>query len=207
MKLTRYKIFCVTENSWKEWFLPETSASPTACPDNTAHSVDVTQTAMIEKEDADEVVTQFEKNDKDLKLASGEAAVDANTGAAVIEIPVGSGGRYIDEGVAWFDVPHAQDRITAIEGVTAVDLPADALFPGCPALPAGTSVKTYHDDEISAEFQGWRIPFKRGHIEIDTMAGYGFIPEVLKLKITAKKGGDAPFTGSLFVNVKWGKKG
>lgn len=39
MKLIRYKFFCTTENTWKEWFLPESLSSPINCPFNDNHVI------------------------------------------------------------------------------------------------------------------------------------------------------------------------
>lgn len=211
MKLTKYKIFCVTENSWKEWYLPEAAAPPTTCPDSSSHSVDVTKTAVIEKEQSTEVVTQFEKNDKDLKLCSVTAQVDSVTGIAVVELPCPSSGRWMDAGVSFFTAEEPR-RISMVEGVASFDLPADALFTGSPPMPAGTPLKTYHDDEMPEINQGWRIPAKGdygpvGELEIDTMAGYGWVPGIITLRFTGKLPGTAPFSGWFTVNLKWGKNG
>jgi hypothetical protein len=144
-----------------------------------------------------EVITLFEKNDKDLKISSAVGSVDSETGIAVITIPIGANGRYMDEGEAWFSVANELDRIKKAE-IVDVD---NVLGYG-----ADTIIKSLHDDDIAEEFQGWRIPNKFGHVDVDTMAGYGYIPEGLYFRITGVKD-PSNKTGNLFVNLKWGKTG
>jgi hypothetical protein len=144
-----------------------------------------------------EVVTLFEKNDKDLKIASFAIEVDTETGEAEGVVAVGAGGRYVDAGIAWFDTANALDRIKHAE---LVDL--DNIF----GYGSGFVVKCLHDDDISEENQGWRIPYKRGHVEVDTMAGYGYIPEGLYIRVLGVKD-PSNKSGYMFFNIKWGKIG
>ena len=46
--ILKYRIYCTTDSVYRYWFLPDTSAAPTTCPDNTAHSIDSAQTAIID---------------------------------------------------------------------------------------------------------------------------------------------------------------
>lgn len=164
-----------------------------------------------------EVVTQFEKNDKDLKLCCAGAAVDGVTGEAIIYLQVpgaldpeffqavpnpdnfdrsAGSGRYIDEGAAFFDVSHAGDKIKEIWAVIRGPSSAEDVL-----------LKAYHDeDQSDVNNQGWIIPPKRGQVEIDTMAGYGFCPRGCAIKVVAQKSA-GNFSGTFFMNLKWGKKG
>jgi hypothetical protein len=198
MEVNKYRLRCVTENKdytiWSE-------QPPVYCPSSAGHQVDHDATLLIETVKSNEVVTQFEKNDKDLKICSGYGDVDSN-GSVDVSLPVPGditlgNGRYIDAGCAWFDEPHPDDRVVAIE---CVDL--DNVV----GYGAGAILKTYHDDEQPETNRGWRIPYKRGQVEIDTMAGYGFIPSQLYLRIRAKRGGGLT-TGRFYYNIKWGKLG
>jgi hypothetical protein len=127
-----------------------------------------------------EVVTQNEKNDKILKLASREGSfVD---GACTISIKIpgtpGSGeGRWVAGGYAFTNVWTAGDRVTLCQVVDTDDLMG---------YGAGTVLKTYHDTDVDASDLGWRMwPAQQvgGEIEIDPIGGYGFIPAGLYLEI------------------------
>lgn len=146
-----------------------------------------------------EVTTQFEKRDKTVKLASAQQDVGNDSKATIlIKVPgtPGSGdGRWISGGIAWFDDQHKDDRIV---GVYFSD-EDDILGYG-----AGTAVGSYTDDEVLEGQQGWRIPNKRGMIEVEALGGYGFAPAGFYLKIVGKKGGDIT-TGTLYLNIEWGK--
>jgi hypothetical protein len=146
-----------------------------------------------------EVVTQFEKRDKVVKLASAQAEVGSN-GMATISIkipgtPNSGAGRWIDGGTAWFDDQHKDDRILSV-----VFTDEDNLL----GYGAGTVVGSYTDSELDSAQQGWRIPNKRGMIEVIAMGGYGFAPAGFYMKITGQKGGGI-VTGTLYMNVMWGK--
>lgn len=147
-----------------------------------------------------EVVTQFEKNDKDLKVACGSGAFDGTTKLAVAEIPSppGSTGRYIESGLAFVDDPHAGDKIEKIEAVDTY---------GTYSGVAGYVLKTYHDDDQATDHQGWFIPAKANGVTLDTMAGYGFVPPGVTLKVTARSAKADPTGDFLRVNIKWGRLG
>ena len=151
------------------------------------------------------VVTRFERDDRTLKATSASVAVDSQTGQATVEFDVpGSDDRTISGGEAWFGSAHIDDWIMALEVYTKNDIPPGVLGPD--PIPAGTIVQTYHDTEMPAEQQGYRIPFKRGLKEVETIAGYGTIPAGLTLRIKVQKGGDAPFNDKFYCNVEWGIK-
>lgn len=146
------------------------------------------------------VTTLFEKNDKDLKLCSAEAAVGEDS-IATIEfktpgVMANGEGRWIASGMAWFDTKNPHDRIIEINIIDK-----DNVL----GYGANTVIKTYHDDEIDSAQAGYRVP-PIGHVDVETLAGYGFLPAELYLQIKGKKGGDIT-TGFFFVNLEWGKTG
>lgn len=51
MKLMKYRITCETEGVTKEWFLPFGAPSPTACPDDTNHQVDLSSVVVTQAGD------------------------------------------------------------------------------------------------------------------------------------------------------------
>jgi hypothetical protein len=145
---------------------------------------------------AGEVVTQFEKNDKVLKLASATGSFEANEARCAIVVP--SGGRHIAGGYGWSDKYFFGDRIRE---VNVLDL-NDVLGYGASAV-----VKTYHDVEVEDKNKGWRLyPAHQdsGEIEIDPIGGYGFIPEGFALEIVFEK---VPGSSASFVacDIWWGK--
>jgi hypothetical protein len=159
-----------------------------------------------------EVITLFEKNDKDLKCCSGTVQVDPATGIGVVEIQIPATGRWMNRGNAFFTATEP-NRATGIEVCTPpTGLPANTLYPGQPALPPGYPLKSYHDDEMPAVNQGFRVPAiasgaLAGVSDVETLAGYGWIPGGLVVRITGKMSGVAPFSGWFSINMENGKNG
>lgn len=184
--MKKYQIFCNTENSNKFWLLPDTANHiPNKCPDDTNHDVNLASVAQIEETSAKEVITVFEKNDKTIKLASATADTNIDTGEAVILLQVPGNplatneGRWLDGGIGWFDNPHKDDRFY----VHILD--HDGILGMGPDLVVGS----YTDDEMPPENQGWRVPrLNRPVIEVETLAGYGYAPSGLYLRIVGQKG-------------------
>jgi hypothetical protein len=148
-----------------------------------------------------EVVTQFEKNDKDLKLASAIGDVDGTTGIGVVFLkvpgnPSAGDGRFVAGGTAWFDTQQINDRVL----VYVTD--EDNIF----GYGAGAILKSYTDDDCAAEFQGWRIPMRRGLVEVEPIGGYGFMPAGAYLKIIGRRDPSALPNQKFVFNVFWGKK-
>jgi len=151
-----------------------------------------------------EVVTQFEKDDKTLKLISSSASVNEDGEAEVlIKVPgtfqgttSDKPGRFVDWGKSWFSAQHEGDIVTNVE-VVDVD---NILGYG-----AGLVLKTYHDDEAPSENHGWIIPKHEGSIQVEALGGYGFIPAEIYLRVKAKKG-ESQISGTFYLNIKWGKK-
>ena len=148
----------------------------------------------------EEVVTQFEKNDKDLKICSGMVTVDAETKKAEIvlkicgDIALGEG-RFISGGYAFSSPSRAGDRVSVVE-VVDID---DILGYG-----AGAVLKTYHDSEIEETQQGWFLNPAGFPIELETMGGYAFAYAGLYLRLKF----ESLYTDTIFFcNITWGKKG
>lgn len=157
---------------------------------------------------APEVTTQFELNDKDLKICTMTGPVDSETGLVTLQMlvpgtPGTTDGRYIAGGEAFFDKAHVLDRVTKVQ---IIDIDNIAGY------GANTVLKAYHDEEVPEDNQGWIVGVdyynaegNTGIIEVETLAGYGFIPAGFYLQVVGKKDPDHK-TGSLFVNIFWGKK-
>lgn len=147
-----------------------------------------------------EVVTQFEKRDKTLKLAHGSADIDAETGVGTILIKIpgipGSGdGRWISSGIAFFDNHTPGDLIF---GVYFTD--EDNLM----GYGAGAVIGSYTDDDVDEPCRGWAIP-PSGWVRCEAIGGYGFAPSGIYIKIIGKKAGEAP-AGKVYCNFEWGKQ-
>jgi hypothetical protein len=178
------------------------------------------------------VTTQFELNNKDLKLARGMATVDG-TGKAIVTLKVpgafGSGdGRYVAGGYGMTEDYEKDDYVlvyvedtdrllamyaaqqadpNATEPLTDDQMRALGEFPNYPV------VKSYTDDECDLANQGWYFwPASRGsslapigEVEIEPIGGYGFIPSGFYLKIEYFRNNLT--TGAIRVNYWWGKRG
>lgn len=153
-----------------------------------------------------EVVTQFEKDDKILKLARGSGTVDSN-GQAIIEIivpgtfsgvnPNSSDGRFVDAGRIWISDGQDGDCVKKVEIVDA----SNKIGYG-----AGVVIGRWHDDEAEVTAnEGWWIPKTAGGISVDSMGGYGFIPSEMVLRLTIQRAAGVT-TGTAYLNLKWGKQ-
>jgi hypothetical protein len=146
-----------------------------------------------------QVITQFEKRDKTLKLSSAQQDVGGDSLATLlIKIPGTPGstdGRWINGGIAWFDDQHKDDRVVSVSFTDE-----DNIL----GYGAGFVVGSYTDYNLDEPQQGWRIPNKRGVIEVEAIGGYGFAPSGFYLKIVGKKGGSLT-TGTFYINIEWAK--
>jgi hypothetical protein len=199
--LTHYQVWCDTEGAYVDWWIPSSNPKPTTCPHDSNHTLDQTKTQIADSETAREVITLFEKNDKTVKIASAKITVDGTSGVGTGKLTApgsftAGDGRWLDCGTCWFDNPHPDDRIMEVNIIDE-----NGNF----GVPPGTIVRTYYDDELEADQQGWRIPIKWGQMELEPFAGYGFLPAECSIQIVVQKGGTAPFTGTFYVNVSWGK--
>lgn len=151
------------------------------------------------KSPAATVTTQFEKRDKTLKIAHGEADVDTETGLATILIrvpgtPGGADGRWMSGGIAFFSSHNTGDKVLSVRFTDEDNL----LGAG-----AGYVVGSYTDDEADEANQGWVIS-PRAWVEAEAIGGYGFAPSGFYIKVVGKK---APgnYSGKFFMNIEWGK--
>lgn len=156
----------------------------------------------------DRVVTDFEIDDKTLKLSSITGTVDGS-GDCVIQLKIpgtyapGEYGRYIAGGYAVTDKYGWDDRITKVE-IVDVD---NVLGFG-----AGVVVGGYHDEEVDAINMGWRFwrgsyngTDCEGECEVEPIGGFGKIPAGLYIRCTFKAGAGSPAT-KVCVNFWWAKK-
>lgn len=178
-----------------------------------------------------QVITQFELNNKDLKVACGQASVDAITKTATVYIKTpgtfggANEGRYVAGGEAyvedfeWGDLGKVwiedKDRLLAVVYGEQLGLGRSATDGEMQASSPYTNypiVKSYTDDELSASNQdGWffkplalgstLVPC--GFIKIEPIGGYGFIPAGMYLKVELNR--PTKITGTIRVNIYWGK--
>ncbi len=170
------------------------------------------------------VTTQFEKDDKDLKLARSKIVIAAGYGHALIPVPGTFGatgsGRWVAGGNALIDTWDGDDYImvyvtdedrllaAAYGGLTDEQMIGQGDFPTYPI------VKSYTDDELTLENQGWHFwPYfsangvdPAGETEVDPIGGYGFIPAGFYLKITVTRSNPLKPTGTAYFDIFWGKK-
>lgn len=170
------------------------------------------------------VTTQYELNDKDLKLARGECAIDPDTKSATVYIPVPAGGRYMAGGDGFLDSfdwgdyaivdIEDKDRLLAHLAGIEMSLGRDATDEEMQAASEFTAypiVKSFTDYALNASNQqGWYFwpePINQtsyGVIEVEPIGGYGFVPEGFYIKIKAIRANMT--TGMFRCNVFWGKK-
>lgn len=157
-----------------------------------------------------EVTTQMEKNDKDLRMVCGWTTTDAN-GEAEFAWQIPAKGRYVAYGDLEFETRHIRDSVVTLE-VTDLDrliawqialqMDPNATEPvpdsvvqanGFPDYPV---VGHYDERELpgtpSANTKGnpsggMSMIFQYGITEAQPVAGYGFIPEGMYLRVIAKK--------------------
>lgn len=171
-----------------------------------------------------QVTTQYEKNDKDLKLAKIKASVESGTpNKAEIRLKIpgtfgdSTDGRWIAGGDGWLDTYDPDDYIVvecydddglisaAYGGLTDEQMQAQGDFPQYPLI------KSYTDTDLSDDNQGWyfwalsqgNLP-PIGEIEFEPIAGYGHIPSGLYLVITIIRPNQV--SGTFRGNLFWGKK-
>ena len=176
---------------------------------------------------ASEVVTQQEKPDKDLVLASIEGPFSGNACALQIKIPGEAGNlqsRLVAGGYAFTDVFGWGDRITKVSvldkdyvyaGVAYSATPLEAGIPGAneettwaDIFPDGTPLGSFIDEECDEGFHGWRLwceDGNQGGIDIDPIGGYGSLPGAAYLTVVIEKTETSGATKAA-VNIWWGKK-
>ena len=141
-----------------------------------------------------EVITQKEKTDIILRMASGKVLSNA-TGLAVLDIKVpgiigSEDGRYVQGGSAWFANHHNDDHFQ----VHVIDV--DNLM----GYGAGVQIGTYTEEGDNAGF--YAEP--DGRVQVSSMGFFGFLPSGVYLRMIGQSGDFA--VDSLYMNVTWGKK-
>jgi len=172
-----------------------------------------------------QVITQYELNDKDLKLARMKSTISNVAGIGYCEMSILSPGtfgaenegRYIAGGYALSDTYDADDYVTifvedtdrliaaAYGGQTDAWMQANTEYVNYP------KIKSYTDDELSAGNEGWYFwPLAQGNslppvgeCEIDPIGYYAFLPAGLYLKITVNRPNLT--TGAVRVCLWWAK--
>lgn len=49
MSIVQYRIYCITDETYRYWHLPDKLPAPTTCPDNPAHSIKLLQTTIVDR--------------------------------------------------------------------------------------------------------------------------------------------------------------
>lgn len=146
-----------------------------------------------------EVVTQFEKRDKTIKLAHAEGDVAGDgTVTVFLKVPGTPGsadGRWLSSGTAFFDSHTPGDKVIAVYFTDEDNILGNG---------AGSAVGSYTDDEAPEQNRGWAIP-PVGFVKAEAIGGYGFAPAGFYVKVIAKKAGESP-SGKFYCNIEWGKK-
>lgn len=187
------------------------------------------------------VTTQFEMDNKDLKLAKISGTVDPDTKQSVmyLKVPGQFGvddGRWISGGYATSDEYDRDDYvcvyfedkdrvIATILGQAIAESPdAEALpdeviqsmgilpSPFNVAFPSYPIVKSYTDDELPEENQGWYFdPMTQGnglppvgYTDIEPIGGYGHAIAGMYLKLVWTRPNST--SGSIRISIWWGKK-
>ena len=68
---------------------------------------------------------------------------------------------------------------------------------------SGAVLETYHDSQATTSHHGWWMP-PNDVLKAEALGGYGFIPSGFYMRIKGKKGSGIT-TGSLYLNLRWGK--
>lgn len=90
LTIYQYKVFCITENTFKYVLLDETQDPPTTCPINTAHTIDSSQTTIIEKRDSKSFFINQESSQtgSHYRMVSFNFSVNADsTTSETVQIP------------------------------------------------------------------------------------------------------------------------
>lgn len=156
------------------------------------------------KSPSTQVITQFEKRDKTLKLASASGTIgEDGTVAVYLQVPgtinptgdITLDGRWISSGTAFFDVATPGDMVTSVRFVDHDNILGQGI---------DFVIGSYTDDDAISANQGWYIPPVKGQMTAEAIGGYGFAPAGFYIMITAKKGMGI-ITGTFYLNIEWGK--
>jgi hypothetical protein len=144
----------------------------------------------------DEVVTQFEKNDKTLKMCGDKGTIDNTTKKYQMKFlvpgtPNSTDCRFVSGGMAWVHPYSSTARVRVF--ITDED---NILGYG-----SGAIIASYTDTEQPESKRCWYFP-PIGHVEAETLGGYGDIPAGLYLLIEFE---DDAGGGVAYCNLEWGK--
>lgn len=155
--------------------------------------------AAIDETLVGSVTTATEVDYLVLKMAKIKGQADSNGDLVLSMMIPGSIAnveRYAAGGYAFTDNYSWEDAIKKVE-IVDVD--------GVTGAPAGTVLKTYHDDDVGADNQGWyfwKSHGSEGECEIEPIGWYGQMNGELQLKITFKVAASA----KVKANIWWGAK-
>ena len=196
---------------------------------NVAAPVEITNTPVV--------TTQYELNNKDLKLARSHASVDDSKTATIsMKVPgtFGSGpGRYIEGGYATTEDYDKDDYALVWVAdddrvlCAAMGLPTDGtgdatvqgmgVLPGAlapfGALPAYPVIKTYYDDDAPTDNQGWYFwPVSQGNSlnpvgETEVESIAGYAFCPSGLYLKIQYCRASSTTGGIRINFLWGRMG
>ena len=130
-----------------------------------------------------------------LRMARFKVATVTGVSELLVKIPgtAGSGdGRYVEGGRGWFETHNLDDCFTVC--ITDED--------NIMGYGAGVMVGSYTEQEIATINEGWYIPVGSKEVIVNAMAGMGWIPSGLYLKITATKGDLS--ADNFRMNLNWG---
>ena len=153
-----------------------------------------------ENDDQIDFVANYKNNGNKvryLQIACMSGAVNETGGVGLtIKVPgaIGSGGRFVDSGEAFFDTHHVGDKLIKME---LVDL--DNIL----GYGAGLVMGSYCDAETPSDNSGWYFP-PTGILIVDKFEKVGFIPSGFYFRVSAQKAAGQT-TGTLYANIKWAK--
>lgn len=197
--------------------------------DSGADQVDFETNYSTQHKFKNEVVTEFELDDKVLKLAHTKGTVVDGIATMELEVPgtVGTVGRHIAGGYCISDKYGWDDRIKVVEVVDKNFLYAGGLYPATPLeagiegteglswadiMPTGVVLETYHDNDVPEANAGWSFwagervgDFNEGDCEVEPIGGFGKIPAKTFLRAVFEAGAGSPATKCKIV-YWWGKQ-
>jgi hypothetical protein len=178
-----------------------------------------------------EVITQYEKDDKDLKLARMSGNIENNIVRMELKVP--DAGRYIAGGYCIIDSyddhdyveVYVEDKDRMIAWALALHMNPSATepipdayiqgmgeIPGYGAFPIYPIVKSYTDLDVPEENRGWHFwPLAlgnnldpHGYTEVEPIGGYGAVPGRFWLVIIVKRPNKN--FGLARIDLFWGEK-
>lgn len=173
-----------------------------------------------------EVVTQLEKRDKDLVLASAQGDFVGNLCTLQVKIPGELGdmsGRMVAGGYGFTDIYGWNDRITKVQMIDVEFVYAGLAYPATPIeagipdteglswadiMPDGVILGSYVDEDCLEINRGWRLwadDGGQGGVDIDPLGGFGMLPAQAYLSLVFEKTVTSGATHAA-INLWWGRK-